>query len=630
MELPGLSMAQVLTTPAVAGGAVVVLYLLKLRRRTVTVPFVKLWEQILAEKQTTRLFSQLKRLLSLLVALAIVAGLAFALGDPRYEGATASGRTLVALIDSSASMQATDTESGGRMAAARERVNGLIEGLGPADRLLIAQMDATTTPVSPLSSDPRVLRDALAGVRAEDVAADLGAGLRFALDVLRGQPDPEVVVISDGRIDAPRAIADRITARGVRLSYAVVGEASRNVAITAFSVRRYPLDKSQTEVLVELYNPTDEDEAIELTLLGDGAPLDVQTVTAAAGERTRRFFRNISGADQTLEARISLADGTQDALPVDDRAYARLPERRRARVLAVTPGNLYVSAALLLDEYLDVTEISPAQYAGTDVAGRFDVVVFDSFVPTTPPDAHAIYLYPLVEEGRTEPFAVTGLNPSPFFDRLERHHPLLAFTALRDVNVSESLAIELQEGDRVVAGDDRTPLVVTGSRNGHRMVALTFDLRKSDLPLRVAWPLLLLNSIDYFVAEDAAYVSSYRTGETWHVPVPAGQTSATIVDPDGVERQVPVVEGRAVYAGTRAGFYSVQTGEHEERFAANLGPGEEARIEPVAQLDVEGLIAEEPSVGRAGVRRELWIYLVFFALAILVVEWFTYHRRWTV
>ncbi|MBW2464975.1 MAG: BatA and WFA domain-containing protein, partial [Deltaproteobacteria bacterium] len=602
MELTGLSMAQVLTTLAVAGGAVLVLYLLKLRRRTVTVPFVKLWEQILAEKQTTRLFSQLKRLLSLLVALAIVAGLAFALGDPRYEGATASGRTLVALIDSSASMQATDTESGGRMAAARERVNGLIEGLGPADRLLIAQMDATTTPLSPLSSDPRVLRDALAGVQAEDVAADLGAGLRFALDVLRGQPDPEVVVISDGRIDAPRAIADRVAARGVRLSYAVVGEASRNVAITAFSVRRYPLDKSQTEVLVELYNPTDEDEAVELTLLGDGAPLDVQTVTAVAGERTRRFFRNISGADQTLEARISLADGTQDALPVDDRAYARLPERRRARVLAVTPGNLYVSAALLLDEYLDVTEVSPAQYAGTDVAGRFDVVVFDSFVPTTPPDAHAIYLYPLVEEGRTEPFAVTGLNASPFFDRLERNHPLLAFTALGDVNVSESLAIELQEGDRVVAGDDRAPLIVTGARNGHRMVALTFDLRQSDLPLRVAWPLLLLNSIDYFVAEDTAYVSSYRTGETWHVPVPAGQSSATIVDPDGVERQVPVVEGRAVYAGTRAGFYSVHTGEHEERFAANLGPGEEARIEPVTQRDVEGLIAQEPTVGRAGVR----------------------------
>jgi len=627
MELTGLTLTQVLTTFAAFGAAVFVLYLLKLRRRQVTVPFVKLWESVLAEKQTTRLFSQLKRILSLLVALAIVAGLAFALGDPRYEGATASGRTLVALVDASASMQATDTEAGSRIEAARERVRGLIEGLGPADRLLIAQMDATTTPVSPLSSDPRILEESLDAVEAVDVAADLGAGLRFALDVLRGEPGAEVVVISDGRVEAAPGMMERVGDSGVRLSFAKVGEASRNVAITAFSVRRYPLDKSQSEVLVELYNPTDDAHSVELTLLGDDNPLDVQRLTVGAGERLRRFFQNVSGADQTLEARLNLADGTRDALPVDDHAYARLPERRRARVLAVTPGNLYVSAALLLDEYLDVTEIGPSEYPPE---GRFDVVIFDSFVPTTPPDAHAIYINPLVGEGRTEPFAVTGIVERPFFDRLDRQHPLLAFTALRDVNVGESLEIELEEGDRVVAGDDSAPLIVAGTRNDHRMVAINFDLRNSDLPLRVAWPLLLMNAVDWFVAEDTAYVSSYRTGDTWHVPVPATETVATIVAPDGTSRDVPIVDGRAVYAGTRAGFYEVRAGEHADVFAANLGPGEEARIEPVEVLEVEGMRAEEPSAGRAGVRRELWIYLVLFALGVLVIEWFTYHRRWTV
>jgi hypothetical protein len=488
-------------------------------------------------------------------------------------------------------------------------------------------MDATTTPVSPLSSDQRILEESLEEIEAVDVAADLGAGLRFALDVLRDEPGAEVVVVSDGRVEAAPLMVERVADSGIRLSFAKVGEASRNVAISAFSVRRYPLDKSQSEVLVELYNPTEDEHAVELTLLGDGNPLDVQRLTVGPNERLRRFFENVSGADQTLEARLSLADGTHDALPVDDHAYARLPERRRARVLAVSNGNLYVSAALLLDEYLDVTEISPSEYPD---GGRYDVVIFDSFVPTSPPDADAIYIYPLVGEGRTEPFEVKGLVERPFFDQLERQHPLLAFTALRDVNVGEALEVELQDGDRVVAGDERVPLIVTGTRNDHRMVSINFDLRKSDLPLRVAWPLLLLNSIDYFVSEDTAYVSSYRTGDTWHIPVPAGESAATIVAPDGTEREVPIVEGRAIYAGTRAGFYTVRAGEHEDVFAANLGPGEEARIEPVEVLEVSGMRAQEPTAGRAGVRRELWIYLVLLALGILVVEWFTYHRRWTV
>jgi hypothetical protein len=631
MELLGLGLTEVLTVLGVVGAAVFVLYLLKLRRREVHVPFVKLWEQVLAEKQTTRLFSQLKRILSLLVALAIVALLAFALGDPRYEGATASGRTLVALVDASASMQATDGDDDDpdltRLDAAKERVRALVEGLGPADRLLVAQMDATTTPLSPLSSESRVLEDALAGVRAADVAADLGRGLAFALDVLRGQPNAEIVVVSDGRVDAPPDVVDRVRAAGVRLSFARVGAEKRNVAITSFSVRRYPLDKSQSEVLVELWNPTEENLAVELTLLGDAEPIDVERLTVQKGERLRRFFRNVSGADKTLEARLTLLEGVRDFLPVDDRAYARLPERRRARVLAVTPGNLYLSAALLLDEYLDVTEITPDAYPPE---GRYDVVIFDGVVPDSPPDTHAIYLYPVPREGAFSPLEVRGVIERPFFDRVDRRHPLVRFTALSDVNIAAALEVRLGEGDRAVGGDERGPLLVAGTREGKRYVALTFDVRGSDLPLRVAWPMLLLNAVDWFVEEDTGYVSSYRTGETWHVPVAAGAETATIVEPEGAEHEVPVVEGRAVFAGLEAGFYTVRAAGSEDVFAANLGPSDEGDIAPVEHLVVSGEETSAPTSGKAGVRRELWIYLVLFAFGVLVVEWATYHRRWTV
>lgn len=627
MELTGLTLTQVLTVLGGFGAAVTVLYLLKLRRRQVQVPFVKLWERVLAEKQTTRLFSQLKRLLSLLLALAIVALIAFALGDPRYAGATRTGRTLVALVDASASMQATDVEED-RLAAARARVRELIEGLGPADRMIVAQMDATTTPVSPLTDEPRVLLSALDDLSHTDVAADLGAGLRFAADVLRDEPGPEVVIVSDGRLEPAGEVARRLDEQEVRTSFVSVGSGARNVALTAFSVRRYPLDKSQSEVLVELWNPSEQDESLELSLLGDGEPIDVQRLTVRKGERLRRFFRNVSGADRTLEARLSLADGTSDMLPADDRAYARLPERRRARIMAVSPGNLYLQAALLLDEYLEVVEVTPEQYPAE---GRFDVVIFDGWVPPSPPDTHAIYLNPNPPEGVQGPFEVKGTFERPFFDRVQQDHPLVQFTVLSDVNVASALEVELQEGDRAVAADDRGALLVAGTRNGHRMVSLNFDVRNSDLPLRIAWPLLLINSIDWFVEEDAGYVSSYRTGETWHVPVPGGIESAVIVDPRGGEREVPVVEGRAVYAGTLAGFYTMRAGGQEDLFAANLGPSGEGRIAPVSELAIdESRQAGAPSRGKVGVRRELWIYLVFAVLLILLAEWFTYHRRWTV
>lgn len=631
LAFTGLSLGQVLAVLGGVGAGVVILYLLKLRRRRVEVPFVKLWEEILAEKQTTRLFSQLKRWLSLLVALAVVAALSLALGDPRPDAATRDGRTLVVLVDASASMLAVDGRGGSRFDEAVTRVRQLVAELGPSDRMLVAQLDDTATPVSPLTDEPRVIEDGLERLEPTHVAANLRAGLRLALDVLRGQPQPEVVVLSDGGFDAsrfsPEAFGSSLRERGVRLSWVKLGESGDNVALSAFAVRRYPLDKSQNEVLVELYNPSEADATIELELLGDGRPVDVQRLTVRAGERLRRFFQNVSGVDRTMEARLRRVDGGRDVLLADDAAFARVPERRRARVCVVSDANLYLQAALLLDEYLDVTESTTAQGL---CEGDFDVYVLDAWVPPATPPAPTLYLAPTPREGGVSPLEVIGTIPRPYFDEQDRRHPLLQFTAMRDVNVAEALLVRAEPGDRVVAADSRGPLIVSGSRNNQPFVAVTFDLRASDLPLRVAWPLLLLNAIDLFVQERAGYVSSYATGDTWRIPVPAELQSATVVDPRGVERIVSVERGRAVYAGRLAGFYELRLGDTTETFAANLGAGEESRVLPAEQLAVGELRAGAPTRGELGVRRELWLYLVLFALGILAIEWWTYHRRVTV
>ena len=112
MEFLALTGAQLLGLLAVAGGATVVLYLLKLRRRRVLVPSSRLWERILAERPASDLFAWIKRLVSLLVQLVLVTLLVLALGDPRLGGSFQGARAMVVLLDGSASMQATDVPGG--------------------------------------------------------------------------------------------------------------------------------------------------------------------------------------------------------------------------------------------------------------------------------------------------------------------------------------------------------------------------------------------------------------------------------------------------------------------------------------------------------------------------------------
>jgi hypothetical protein len=632
--LAGLPFATLAAVFGIAGAMVVAFYLLKLRRRSVATPFSPLWQRILRDKEATSLFSKLKRILSLLVQLALLFLLIAAMGDPRVAASFVKGRNLVVLVDASASMQATDV-SPNRLGVAKEEVKSMIRGLGGADRMLVAQMDAVVTPMGPMSGDTSELERDLDQVKATDTRADFPRALRFATDVLRGADSAEIVVVSDGDLGEATDASGSVHLGDVKLSYVKVGKGSRNVGVTAFSVRRYPLDKSRYEAMLEVTNTGDSAEDIELTLMGDGQPVDITKLRLKPGERLPRFYPNLSGASRTLEANLRMLDGSKDDLPADDHAFALLPERRRAKVLVVSAGNTYLEAALLLDEYLDVTEVTPEAYARRSPAGAggFDTVIFDGATPAELPRANAIYLDP---RGPGSPVKVLEELKQPGFDHVDRKHPIVRFTALDNVNIARGHKLAPEASDKVVGASDQGPLLIAGTRDGFKFVALGFDVRASDLPLRVAWPLLLLDTINWFTDEDATYLSSFRTGDVWRIPVGGGGSIATLKEPGGPTVQVPVHEGRAVFLGERAGFYELSGGgppgtpASVTSFAANLLDATESHIAPASVLEVDGKTAGPVEGFHAGVRREMWIYLLIAAVLLTAIEWATYHRRITV
>ncbi|HEY2509602.1 MAG TPA: VWA domain-containing protein [Polyangiaceae bacterium] len=635
MILAGLHFAQIAALFGAVGAVVVALYILKLRRRAVAIPFSPLWQRILRDKEATSLFSRLKRLLSLLLQLALLALLVMALGDPRAAASLLKGRTVIVLLDASASMQATDVAPT-RLEAAKREVKGIIRGLGGADRMLVAQMDAMITPLGPLSGDTSELEREVDEVRPTDARADFARALRFATDALRGADSPEIVVVSDGALGPAVDAQGPVHPGNVKISFVPIGVGKRNVGVTEFSVRRYPLDKGRYEVMLEVTNTGEAAEDVEVSLLGDGQLVDLTRLRLQPGERLPRFYPNLSGASRTLEARVALAGGAHDDLPTDDHAYALLPERRRAKVLVVSEGNLYLQAALLLDEYLDVTSVTPREYAKSSAAGtKADVILFDKVTPAEPPRAAALYFDP---RGPGSPVKVAEELDQPGFDKIDRKHPTVRFLALDDVNIAKGHRLIPEPGDKVVGASNAGAILVAGARGGFKFVAVGFDPTQSDLPLRTAWPLFLLDTINWFYEEDASYLSSFRTGEVWRIPVAtaAPGAQATLEAPDGTSTPVPIHEGRAVTLGERAGFYTLHTtaapgdAPVATAFAANLLDEGESSIAPVKELTVDGKLSSPVSGFHVGVRREIWIYLLLVAALLSAVEWATYHRRVTV
>jgi hypothetical protein len=626
MGLSGLPIGTLLGIFGAAGAVVVVFYILKLRRRAVPVPFSRIWDSVLRDKQATELFSKLRRLLSLLLQLALLALLVLALGDPRPKEDLREGRHLVLLIDGSASMKAVDVKPS-RLARAKAEAEQIVRGLGTSDRAIIVQMGSVPTPRSSMSGDQTELLQAIGQVGASDIRADLEAGLAFGRDSLRGLPHAELVVIGDGAYGDTAELSARVSLEGAEPRFVPIGKSGKNLSITEFSVRRYPLDKSRYEVMLEVANLNDTPADVELELSGDGVIVDVTRLKLGPNEKLPRYYQDLAGASRTLTARIKASPGS-DELPADDVAYALLPERRRARILLVTPGNTYLEAALLLDEYLDVTQISPGA-ALPD--GKFDVAIYDGVAP--PIDdrvGSALYLNP---PAASSPVPVAGQLEEFGFDTWDRKSAVLRFMSMGDIQVAKGHSFKPRASDKVLGASDHGPILVSGAQNGHRFVALGFDPRDSDLVLRIAWPLFVLNSINAFIEEDTGYVSSYRTGDVWHIAVPGSLSAVSLLEPGGAKHAVPVSDGRAVFRGEQAGFYKVTGGQDEAvlgEFAANLSDLEESRIAPAKELVLAGKKASAVSVAAASLKSDVWIYLLLAVIAVSLIEWVTYHRRVTV
>ncbi|HEY2733167.1 MAG TPA: VWA domain-containing protein [Polyangiales bacterium] len=594
------------------------LHLLRERRRRVLVPFMPLWDALLVPESTTRLFRRLRRFGSLLIAFVVSGLLVLALSDPEGGAWRGRQRSTLLLIDRGQTMQASD-----RRAPARRAALQLLAAASPNDSILVAQLDAVVTPRSTFTDDRAQLKRAFEQLTDTDAATDLAAGVRFARRVLRGRPNPKLILISDGAFGASPALAE-LDASGVAFEQVRVGSLRRNLGIRAFSARRYPWDRAQSELLLTLENAGDQLEPIELTLLSDGVPIAITPIELAAHSVISRSYAAVPAQAERLEARIDArGPAGPDALPNDDRAFATLPTSAPLRVLLVSNGDRFVEAALLLDRSHEVHTVSPSAYRS---AAGYDLVVFEACVPNAPPTAPALYLAP-PKNDRNFPFAVRGEVARPYFEHVVPDEALLRDLALRDVNIGKMLALELQPGDRALAMFQRAPLIVLGERAHQPFVALSFDVRDSDLPLRIAWPLLVTQAIDHLVTGDSDYRAALEVGTEQRIALthPGGSAAARarIVDPSGHALELEARDGSLIFRPERAGFYRLETSSELQLLAANR-PAKSLAIAPHA-LRPARVVARSSS----GWPADAWQLALLLAWAITSLEWFGYERRWT-
>src|SRR5690242_11317701 len=118
------------------GGLIVVMYILKLRRKDVVVSSTFLWRQVIRDVQANAPFQKLRKNLLLLLQLIAAALIIFALARPFLRSLATGGRNIVVIVDTSASMGATDVAPS-RLEEARRKAHELVRQRRPGDLMMV-------------------------------------------------------------------------------------------------------------------------------------------------------------------------------------------------------------------------------------------------------------------------------------------------------------------------------------------------------------------------------------------------------------------------------------------------------------------------------------------------------------
>lgn len=576
-------------------GIIIALYLLKMRRRDVRVPATFLWPAMTYEIRANALFQKLKFSWLMVLQLLALAAIVFALARPQMRQQGLGGAVTILVIDTSASMSATDVKPS-RFGEAIRQAEDLIARAQSTDRIAVIEASSVPRVVAALSGEPSRLRRALSELRPTDADGDVGEALRLAASLAANQPSARIVLLSDGVFPE----VANFSPGQAEVVFPRIGTSGENVAIIAFAMADTPRGR---ELYYGVRNFGREGAGVRLQLFADGRLFDSKSIDLKPEQTLGETVRAPAGA-KLFEAKLD----SGDALAADDHAVALSDPGASVRVLLVTQGNLFLERALSLEPrvVLDKAAAVPA-------TGEWDVAVLDGITAERIP-ARAILR-----------FGASGRSLSlrkPSFAEGAAEHALLRGVDLSDVYVDVAESGQAPSEAEVVAQfKGGIPAITTRQVAGNREVAVGFRPLDSDFPLQVGFPIFLANALEWLVppsSRGATLVVS--AGRTLSLPVDS-EAPVELKGPTGTATLVPANRSVLIRDLRNVGKYTLGDRTIHVVLRSDL----ESAIAPQNRVVLGGAsVASTDSITRFA---DLWRWAALLGLLVLAGEWWLFARR---
>lgn len=650
--IAGLILAAVVIPP------LILLYFLKLRRKPQPIASTFLWKRAVEDLRANAPFQKLRRSILLLLQLLALILLALSLMQPQIQGGSVDRGKIVILIDNSASMSAADVEGGStRLDEAKRQARGYVESLYGGG--LFASTDAEAMVIAfseqaeilcRFTSSRALLLDAIDRVAPTDGESSIGEALKLAR-AYTTNVDPEqqravaegahLEMFSDGRI---KDLADQVL-RDETMRYHPIGsENADNVAFSAVAIDR-PYDRpTAVQVFAGLVNFGEEEVSCEIQLSVDGSARHIETVDIAAASVDASTGAMVPGRnnvvfspfEQPRGAVFELANLRKDDLEVDNVASIVVAPTKSLRVaVSMAQHDPFLMTALQGIKLERLETLTPTEFkelAASNSLDQYDVIVLSDVTAERLPRGRYLIF------GTPPPFK--GLNPYgeseaqiPLDARTE--HPALRFVQLDTLRISRSNLIQPTDTIETLVDGSSGPIVVTGSDEGTQYIYVTFNPLDSTWFRQRSFPNFVLNSVEYLGHfGEAITAQGFAPGQALSTRLPVNATNIKLRAPDGTESEITATGTEDFSWGPvrLAGLYVLSFDQPNAAtrqvrpLAVNLISETEGDVKPAPEV-VLSQDHVKGEVGSGSAYTPLWPWAVGICLVLVMVEWWTYHKK---
>lgn len=585
---------------------IVALYFLKLKRREREVSSTWLWRPILRDRQANSLWQKLRVSLLLLVQILAALALILATTHPFVIVKAATAGNTVILLDATGTMQATDVAPS-RFAAAKEEARKLIGQMPAGGSMSLVLLTRSPQILVANAKDRDALRQALEGAQPTAGDGDIGQAMALANSLLRGrEADGQIILIGSGHYRG----AGEIQPSAVPVSFVPVGAPAPNLAVSTLTTR---LVEGQHMAFAQVTNFGPAAAAATPEFWADGQLVGVEQQNLESGE-SHAFSWAVPKDARELEVRLP----APDSLALDNRAWVLAGGQQRSRILLVSEGNPFLLRALGLIPGAQVTVTAPKDFA----AGDYDLYVFDRAKPPEGPQPGRMLL--IDPPGATEERLVGAIVP-------RKGDPLLKYVDSSEVHVNIA-HVHMPSPDARLLWEGETPsgtipLIWT---EGNDRAVFAFALQQSDLPLRIAFPILMQNLAGWLLPPAPVDAPQVAPGESVALRPWPTATRLEVTLPGGARQGWDVSPGmNPPYLETTVpGLYQVAQqvggGTRDSRFAVNLFSSLVSDLTPAPELQVP--VLPEARAVQTEAPLDIWRWLGWAALALVGLEWWVYRR----